>query len=944
MGTRQGWSRIVAATAVAAAAGVHAGPGTWTSTGPDGGQVMDLVADPLGSETLVAATRGGLFRSTDGGDHWVRFEQGLSYFYPYGLHVSGGGAMFVAPNAASLFRSFDGAPWSPTGLALPGDGYIMDISLRGGSDDHLAVATTAGLFLSSDGGTSFGAAAATGLPNTVDLLRIEDAGGGRIYAAYGMPIAPATAQVYRSDDNGATFAPTGNLPGFGGYLMPRAGDLESAPTDPDRVYYVSLDAIYRSDNGGATWTQCGAAGNDLGTLLVDGGDADTLWVTHGAGLASSADGCTTWTTHASGISADGMRTDLVRGIALAPGFPGNPRMWAGTDYGGVYRSDNAGTTFSPVNTGLLSTNIRAVAVHPAVPGQMFAGFGDAGSASGTLFRSTDDGQTWSRSNNGLRAVNIRGLTIDPTTAANPGGAHIYAVGTSRVFHEAPTPANTDGGIYRSTDGGTTWTTIDDGLPNTYFGTRYVGTVRNLALDPRSCASPPASGTCTTGPLRTAYATAGGIANHAAGVYTAPRIYKTTNADSAGITWTAAETGLPPPSLSGSCYTSQIAVPLVIDPTDTDTLYVGLSLGSALDGCPEPTVANGIFKSVDGGATWQHASAGLDRVGGVGSSHYNILALAIDPTDPDVLYAGGFRSISDFSDGRVFKSVDGGANWTSISVGIAGADVRALLVDPADPDTVYAGVGGGTLSDPSGVYRSIDGGLTWNSFSIGLPADSTTALSLDPHTPGRLLAGTVGGLWEFTAVSDPDSDGAASSVENAAPNAGDANNDGMPDAQQSHVASFQGTGSNGLTEGSLPQVTIDVTPIVGTCTRINNAHAISADQLPADIARGVAPAVFDRGVLRFELPDCERATVTVKFHGADASDVDWVWRNYGPTTPGDARSFAWYTFEGASKTAPDTWSLTIDATQRGNYRAASDAILFVGAPGFVDIHLFGDGME
>lgn len=934
------WGAVLASLAAPALAG----PGTWTTTGPDGGTVGYLVADPSAPGTLVVAARAGAFRSTDGGDHWQRFENGTAYQFPYGLDVAATGVMFMAPNAVSLVRTSGGASWAPTGLALPTDGYIRDISVRNGSDQHLAVATSAGIFTSADSGASFTHVAGAGLPDVLELVRVDDAGGGRIYAGFSEAIAPATAMVYRSDDGGATFAPTADLPVPYAYLQYLSGDLEAAPTDPDRVYFTASGQVFRSDNGGTSWTACPYLSGYLGNLVVDGGDPDTLWIAHEEGIATSSDGCATWTNHTAGLSADGMRQDVLLSVALAPGFPGDDRVWAASEYGGVYRSDDAGASYNATNTGLISTNIRAIAVHPAVPGQIFAGYGDASSPSATLFRSTDDGASWARANTGLFAINIRGLTVDPTTATYPGGMHLYAVGSSRPTGVMPSPANTDGGIYKSTDGGTTWATIDNGLPNGYYGTRYTGTVRNLALDPRSCAAPPASGPCTSGPLQTAYVTAGGIANHVGGVYTAQRIYKTTNA---GATWTAAENGLPPPQAVGSCYQSQIAVPLAIDPSTPSTLYVGLSLtySTSNPACAVPTMPNGIFKSTDGGATWVHASNGLDRIGGPATSHYSVLALAIDPSNPQVLYAGGFKDVNAFSEGRVFKSTNGGASWSSISVGIAGADVRALLVDPTDPDTVYAGVGGGTLADPSGVYRSTDGGLTWNSFSIGLPADSATALSFDPHTPGRLLAGTVGGLWEFTRVPDPDSDGAASAVEDAAPNAGDANGDGVPDAAQSDVASFNGAAANdGVLRGTLPQVTLEVEPIDGTCARINNAHALPADQLPADTARGVAPALFDRGVLRFELPDCQRANVTVTFHGADASDVDWIWRNYGPLTPGDAGSLAWYSFAGATKLAPDTWRLTLDSAERGNYRASADSILFVGAPGFVDIHLFGDGME
>ena len=938
--------RISTAALLGIAGTAVAGDGAWTTTGPEGGSTFHLVVDATAPDTLTLAARGGLFRSTDAGDTWSRFEGGLLYAYPYGLASSDmNDTVFVAPDANSLFRNSGGGAWVPTGLALPPGSYVMDLSLRDGGDQHLALATSAGVYTSADSGASFSLGAGTGLPAGVDMARIENADGGRLYAAYNAPIAPFTAQVFRSDDNGNTWNPTGDLPGFANYLSYRSGDLESAPGDADRVYFVSNFSAYRSIDGGANWTECGSSGGGHKQLLVDAVDPDLLWLATDGALASSIDGCASWTPHDTGISASGTLPDALMAVALAPGFPADDRIWVASEHGGVYRSSDAAASFVEINSGMTSTNIRAVAAHPVDSSVLLLGYGDAASPSGVLFRSDSGGLAWSRSNTGLDAAQVRGLTIDPTTAASAATTHVYAVGSSRLNRLEPGPTTTDGGIYKSTDGGATWSTIDGGLPMTYFGARFIGTVRSLVLDPTSCALPPSSGPCVAGPLQTAYVSASGRANHGAGVYDAARIYKSTDA---GATWNASETGLPPPSVTGSCYVSQIAVPLVIDPDNPDTLYVGLVLGSIGDGCPAPTVANGIFKSIDGGASWTHASNGLARIDGAGSSHYNILALAMDPDDSNVLYAGGYRELSDGGGGRMFKSIDGGANWSDISVGIAGVDVRAIVVDPADSNTVYAGAGGGSLADPSGVYRSTDGGLTWNSFSIGLPADAATALSLDPHNPARMFAGTPGGLWELNRVADADSDGVSTATEDAAPNGGDANGNGTPDAEEANVASFVGSptapAKTAIKGTPLPPVTISVLPLAGTCDRINNAHALPSDTLPADTARGVAPTLFDRGLLRFELPDCQQARVTVQFRGADDSDVDWAWRNYGPLMPGDASSFDWYTFTGARKIAADTWELDIDSEARGNYRGSGESILFVGAPGFVDIHLFSDGLE
>ena len=93
---------------------------------------------------------------------------------------------------------------------------------------------------------------------------------------------------------------------------------------------------------------------------------------------------------------------------------------------------------------------------------------------------------------------------------------------------------------------------------------------------------------------------------------------------------------------------------------------------------------GLSRSDDGGRTW--------RLSGDGIPQFTLLsALAFDPADPDVLYAGTLER-------GVFKSSDGGAAWAPLGTGLAGINVRFLVVDPRSPDTLYAG------TDEAGVMK------------------------------------------------------------------------------------------------------------------------------------------------------------------------------------------------------------------------------------------------
>jgi uncharacterized protein (TIGR03437 family) len=152
-----------------------------------------------------------------------------------------------------------------------------------------------------------------------------------------------------------------------------------------------------------------------------------------------------------------------------------------------------------------------------------------------------------------------------------------------------------------------------------------------------------------------------------------------------------------------------AIPLltVVDPATATTLY-------------QTTADLGVFKSLDGGATWTAASTGL---GG-----RNIQALAIDPVHPQVLYAAVYLAVANGgSASTVYKTVNGAASWTPIdSPAFA---VSQLSVDAKNPNIVWE-VG-------SNLRKSTDGGATWN--AVAFPGPGVVAMALDPSVSGHLFA-------------------------------------------------------------------------------------------------------------------------------------------------------------------------------------------------------------
>jgi hypothetical protein len=568
-----------------------------------------------------------------------------------------------------------------------------------------------------------------------------------------------------------------------------------------------------------------------------------------------------------------------------------------------------------------------------------------------VFLTADATTTWAASNSGLRAQDIRSITYDPTTTASVGSTVVYATGRGSIDPSASGyPVNT--GLYKSLDGGASWTNLGSGLPTPSGAPApYVGLVRNLVIDPRSCASPPPGTTpCTSGPLRTLYATASGYPG------TTSRTHRILKSTDAGATWSNID-GLPA-DIDHATPTRQWlqTIPLVIDPLHPQTLYVGTSPAYDITQVATPTIASGVFRSDDGGATWTPRSNGLPYYPGSATTHLDVFALAIHPTNPNVLWASAynFSSLPHTGYAHIYKSTDGGANWADSSTGISAGDIRQLLVDPSDPNTIYAAAAG-YFSNPTGVYKSSDGGATWHSISVGMENGGPTSVAIDPNDPSILYAGSSNGVSTLHQLADTDHDGVPDVVEMAGPNGGDANHDGIPDYQQADVVST-GIGASSASWTPLgadlapspataaSYVTINVTPATsGTCDQTVDAQTVDPASVPADAIGGV-PFQYPQALVRFELLRCPAATVTLTYASAAFAN-GWSMRYFGPSTPGDDTTVGWHDLGAiAQRVDAQTWTLQLSAGGFGSYRpASSGSILFEGGVAYSE-RIFANGFD
>jgi photosystem II stability/assembly factor-like uncharacterized protein len=638
----------------------------------------------------------------------------------------------------------------------------------------------------------------------------------------------------------------------------------------------------------------------------------------------------------------------VRGIALRPDFAASATAWIASG-AGVYRSTDGGASWQTRQVGIRTHIVRGLSANPA-PGVPLASrrlltgsFADL-TPGFPLQRSDDGGASWTGGPVGLQAGGIRALVHDPTHAGPAALARVYAAG--RALSDPI--AGTNGGLYRSLDGGLSWESIDGGLPATGAPpNRGIGTVFAFALHPRSCANRPASGPCTTGPLRTAWAGGSGRLRPPPGSGVGWRVLRSGNVDLAGAPgplWEDVD-GLPQAATGESL--SVLA--LALDPNDEQVAYAALVVGRA-DTQP-PASAGGVYRTSNGGSTWQPANGGLPLQVGSATTPWNVLALAHHPTQSLRLWAVASEKIAGPAPGssRIYRTVDGGATWVRSDTGIpADVDLRVLRIDPGAPMVLYAG-GIGSPANPGGVYRSDDGGLNWRSISIGLPPMAVLALDIDPLAPNVLRAGTLGSTWVLEQLPDTDGDGAPDTQEDAAPNGGDGNDDGVPDSTQGDVGStivlLRGAGACGGFTSEL---------VGGTCSQAVDVAAEDALRYGVDPVAGPAPRAwaYPYGLVRVQLPSCASAQLHIVFHGAGGSadcpafdDLDWRFRFQGPAVPGDDASVGWHDLGArAERLGPRSWRVRLDAGAFGSYRPDGGSVLFLGGPAFGAERVFDDGFE
>ena len=673
---------------------------------------------------------------------------------------------------------------APTNSAFPSNwgntsGRINSIAVSPGNANLVLVGSaTGGIWRSTDGGTNFSAVTDTQVDLAVGAIAFAPSNNSIVYAGMGDGQGSYLGSgVLKSTDGGQTWARVSNA------SLPSPGltmGIAVSPTDPNRVYLAQYAAL---------------SGSSL----------------FSAGFYYSADGGVSWTRTLTG---------LARGIVVHPTtattlYLAMSRVDQGGLSPGVYRSTDSGLTWTRVYTSpFTTTNDMRVAVTPANPQAVFVYTGGTtGTFSTRVEVSTNEGASFT--NLGATGVDTGQFGYNTYIQVSPSDANTIYLGTRDVFKStnggasytnltrtfdgsgnytpnnsnahpdqhgltfAPGNANTlfisnDGGVYKSTDGGTNFASLNNTLalsqfigvsinPNdatrSYGGTQDNGNQKRLTtgqpaawreffggdggrlvinpLNPTqifpsyvqgtifrfenngdtfgaTIATSTTFGEAASGPRIAFYPPITGNRVNAQLYFGSWRMFTSTNL---GVSWSA-PAGTFDMTKGVTANGSDVLSALAVARSNTQVIYSGSRQGRAM-------------VSSDGGANWTDVTGTLPN--------RSITSITVSPTNP----AQAYLTMSGYGTGHVFATTNTGGTWTDISGNLPDIPTNALLIDPLTANTLYAGT-------DIGVFRSTTNGTTWNSFNNGMPP--VVVMGFDTHSSGIIQAATYGrGIYEMNVA-------------------------------------------------------------------------------------------------------------------------------------------------------------------------------------------------
>ena len=556
----------------------------------------------------------------------------------------------------------------------------------------------------------------------------------------------------------------------------RISDLACHPTDPNTLWIgAASGGVFQTTDGGATWFPLfdDESALSIGSLAVDANDPDVLYVgtgepnggggsvTYGGtGVFRTTNGGTTWTnvglaeTRFIGrVRIDPANSNRVFVAALGS-------QWSPGPDRGVYRSTNAGGTWSRVLASTDSTGAVDLVIDPSNPNRVYAAMWERsrgpdylnyGGPTSGIFRSTNGGDTWSELTSGLPTGSIVGRIGLAIAQSSPSTLYaIYADADPGFFL----------GVYRSTNGGDTWTQTNDGaLADAYasFGW-WFGNIRVAPANPNLVYVLGLDFYRTTNG-GSSWSFAGGsmhVDHHALDFAADGRLFEGNDGglytSTTGTTWThlaelpitqfytvEVDEQIPSRRYGGTQDNGTIRTltgadddwseilggdgfRCLVDPTNNSFVYAEFQYGN-------------LYRSTNGGSTFQSASSGL-----TGRKNWS-MPVELDPANPATLYAGTER---------LHRSTNRGASWTPVSPDLTNGDgginvvfgtITTIAIAPSDTQTILAG------TDDGNVQVTTNGGGTWVNVSGSLPDRWVTRVAFDPSSDAIAYVTVSGFKWD-----------------------------------------------------------------------------------------------------------------------------------------------------------------------------------------------------
>lgn len=635
----------------------------WTTSSLAGYRILAVTIDPTNSDNIYVGTDRGLLRSQNGGQSWRGFPELTGEVNSILVHAQNTAVLFITMNNQLVKSDNSGLSWSILGDGVLNGSFRVDAHpLR---PDVIYVYTYSGLFRSPDGGVTWSGA---GLPVTerVQAIAFDPSDANVMY------VALINRQgLFRTDDGGQSWSLISGTSGGQGF------DIYRMSIDSSGALFVQTRAgIYRTTDSGQSWQvntmeepvrSYRSRADDSG-FTADGVQPNLLYHGWENSLLRSVDGGVTWEQF------DNVLTGWPGKIMADPQQEGKLYAIANQQ---LYVSVNGGTTWQDFQRG---ASFQRIAAHPAESSVVFGLLRGRGNGP---WRSQDRTQSWQSGNIGLEEVEVNIIAFDPTNANT-----VYA--------------GTQAGLYRSVDGGSTWSVT--GLPTNIQ-------VLTIAIDPQTNTNLYVGG--STGLLRStnngeSWTAASAVNRNVSSIAINPEAPQSIYAAANNQLYRSQDGG---ESWNIVSHPGQQIYSVALKPDAPNTIYTG--------------ARDGLFISRDGGVGWSKAP--IQAISGSNSSPF----LRIDPRRPEALYMGWGTEL--------FISPDAGHNWFRLTQGAPGLTVNDLAVDVGEPLTLYA------------TFRDGAGGV-WQYTLTNLPEPPTPTPTLTPiptttprATPTPPLSSTAEGI-------------------------------------------------------------------------------------------------------------------------------------------------------------------------------------------------------